>query len=214
MLRFLRSVGSSVKGRGQATRPRCSALPRRPGSWLSGRRSPLFGRKAKRGQHLPRNDGPACAFEEAGDHSQDAEQRPKLFAFLLTLFPAGRGTPGKLVGLAAAVVGAAVLGGCTPSKAKQPVPGDADAGVSTITRHACGSCHQIPGVQAANGLVGPPLGGVAARVYLAGHLLNTPDNMILWLRKPQAVFPGNAMPDLGLSDKEARDVAAYLYTLR
>jgi cytochrome c2 len=137
-----------------------------------------------------------------------------LFASVPTVFPAGRGTRGKLVALGAALVGATVLGGCTPSKAKQPVQGDAEAGVSTITRHACGSCHQIPGVQAANGLVGPPLGGVAARVYLAGHLLNTPDNMIFWLRKPQAVFPGNAMPDMGLSDKEARDVAAYLYTLR
>jgi cytochrome c2 len=145
---------------------------------------------------------------------QHAEQRPTLLEPVLTPFPVGRRTRSKLVVLGAALVGATVLGGCTPSKAKQPVQGNAEAGVSTITRHACGSCHQIPGVQAANGLVGPPLGGVAARVYLAGHLLNTPDNMLLWLRNPQAVFPGNAMPDMGLSDKEARDVAAYLYTLR
>jgi cytochrome c1 len=132
----------------------------------------------------------------------------------MSLFPSGRRIAGKLLALCAAFVGAAVLSGCSKSSASRPIDGDAGTGSSTITRHACGSCHLIPGVQASNGLVGPPLGGMAARIYIAGHLLNTPDNMILWLRHPQAVLPGNAMPDMGLSDKEARDVAAYLYTLR
>jgi len=129
-------------------------------------------------------------------------------------FPSGRRIAGKLLALCSAFVGAAVLSGCSKSSASRPIGGDAGTGSSTITRHACGSCHLIPGVQASNGLVGPPLGGMAARIYIAGHLLNTPDNMILWLRHPQAVLPGNAMPDMGLSDKEARDVAADLYTLR
>ena len=115
---------------------------------------------------------------------------------------------------AVALGGATVLAGCTGSENRQPVSGDPKAGITVITRQACGSCHQIPGVQQAIGLVGPPLGGIAARVYLAGHILNTPDNMIMWLRNPQAVAPGNPMPDTGLDEKQARDVAAYLYTLR
>ena len=121
----------------------------------------------------------------------------------------------KLLLTRAAAFGAVmVLAGCTGSEGWQPVSGDPKAGVNIIIRQACGSCHQIPGVQQAIGLVGPPLGGMAARVYLAGRLLNTPDNMITWLRNPQAVVPGNAMPNTGLNETEARDVAAYLYTLR
>ena len=107
-----------------------------------------------------------------------------------------------------------VVGGWTWSQPKQPVDGDPSVGIDTITRHACGSCHVIPGVQASTGLAGPSLQGIAARMYLAGKLQNTPDNMIAWLRAPQGVAPGTAMPDMGLREKEARDIAAYLYTLR
>jgi cytochrome c1 len=45
-------------------------------------------------------------------------------------------------------------------------------------------------------------------------LRNTPDNLTRWVRNPQQIVPGNAMPDMGLSEAEARDVTAYLYTLR
>jgi len=55
---------------------------------------------------------------------------------------------------------------------------------------------------------------MARRIYIAGLLRNTPDNMIEWLRSPQSVLPGNAMPDMGLSTAQARDITAYLYTLR
>ena len=69
----------------------------------------------------------------------------------------------------------------------------------------------MPGVPNANGLVGPPLGGFARRTVIAGVLPNTPPNLVLWLRNPQAVTPGNAMPNVGLTDGQARDIAAYLY---
>lgn len=78
----------------------------------------------------------------------------------------------------------------------------------------CGSCHRIPGVARAEGRVGPPLDGLADRIYLAGELTNTPDNLIRWLRSPQEVSPGTAMPDVGLTEEEARHIAAYLLTLR
>lgn len=72
----------------------------------------------------------------------------------------------------------------------------------------------IPGVIGADALVGPPLNGIASRRYLAGVLPNTPDRMIEWLRNPKAVEPPTAMPDLDVTEQDARDIAAYLYTLR
>jgi cytochrome c1 len=62
--------------------------------------------------------------------------------------------------------------------------------------------------------VGPPLDRIATRGYIAGVLANTPQNMVRWLRDPPAVDARTAMPDLGLSEAEARDIAAYLYTLK
>jgi cytochrome c1 len=62
--------------------------------------------------------------------------------------------------------------------------------------------------------VGPPLGNVARRAVIGGRLSNTPDNLTRWIQDPQGVDPGNAMPNLGVSAAEARDIAAYLYTLQ
>ncbi len=64
------------------------------------------------------------------------------------------------------------------------------------------------------GNVGPPLLGIGDRSFIAGMLSNEPANLIRWIRFPQSVVPGNAMPNMGVSDQEARDIAAYLYTLR
>jgi cytochrome c len=78
----------------------------------------------------------------------------------------------------------------------------------------CGSCHVIPGIHNAKGLVGPPLMFFSRRTMIAGELPNSPENLVRWLKDPPSVEPGTAMPDLGLTDKQAQDVAAYLYTLR
>jgi cytochrome c1 len=93
-------------------------------------------------------------------------------------------------------------------------PGDPERGAVLMVREACGACHVIPGIQEAQGEVGPPLTGMARRTIIAGVLPNTPANMARWIRDPQSVVPGNAMPDVGLSEQQARDVAAYLATLR
>jgi cytochrome c1 len=61
-------------------------------------------------------------------------------------------------------------------------------------------------------MVGPPLDGVGRRAVIAGMLENTPQNLAHWIRHPQSVVPGNAMPDLGLSRQDANDIAAYLYS--
>ena len=122
--------------------------------------------------------------------------------------------------IAAIVTGLAVLlAGCTgqtarPARPARPKVGDAERGAIVISRSGCGSCHQIPGIQNSIGLVGPPLDHFSRRTIVAGLLPNTAPNLVRWLRYPQEVVPGNAMPDAGLSDSQARDVAAYLYTLR
>jgi mono/diheme cytochrome c family protein len=92
--------------------------------------------------------------------------------------------------------------------------GDPGRGAKRIVEIGCGACHTIPGIRGADALVGPPLDKMGRRVYLAGLLRNTPDNMIMWLRYPQRIVPGNAMPDMQLSEEQARDIAAYLYTLK
>jgi cytochrome c1 len=92
--------------------------------------------------------------------------------------------------------------------------GNPARGPAIAERYGCGSCHTIPGVTGARGLVGPPLLWWSRRTFIAGELPNTPENLVRWIRDPQSVEPQTAMPALGLSDAEARDVAAYLYTLR
>ena len=87
-------------------------------------------------------------------------------------------------------------------------------GKQLIESHGCGTCHVIPGVRNAIGLVGPPLVWWSRRTYIAGELPNTPDNLVRWIVSPPSVEPGTAMPSVGLSEQDARDVAAYLYTLR
>lgn len=104
--------------------------------------------------------------------------------------------------------------GCGPSGAPPGGSGNPAEGRTEVTRQQCGACHEIPGVQQASGLVGPPLEHFGRRTMIAGLLPNTPDNLVRWLRNPQAITPGNAMPDVGLTDRQARDIAAYLDTLQ
>jgi mono/diheme cytochrome c family protein len=94
-----------------------------------------------------------------------------------------------------------------------PVLGDAAAGRRAVAQHLCATCHVIPGMVSATGQVGPPLAGIARRSYIAGFIANTPQNMVRWLKNPQELAPFSAMPPLGLGDRDARDIAAYLYTL-
>ena len=83
-----------------------------------------------------------------------------------------------------------------------------------IVANGCSTCHSIPGIAGARGNVGPPLDHIGTRVFIAGMLRNTPENMVRWLKNPQAVIPGNAMPNMNLNDAQARDITAYLAELR
>lgn len=91
---------------------------------------------------------------------------------------------------------------------------DPGRGRDAIRRYGCGSCHTIPGVAGARGMVGPPLGQVSQRVFIAGVLPNQPDNMIRWIENPPGIDAKTAMPNLGVTARDARDIASYLYTLR
>ncbi len=92
--------------------------------------------------------------------------------------------------------------------------GNVKRGQQFIYSYSCGACHTIPGVAEAKGTVGPPLQAFAERSYIAGSLENTPENLAHWIRTPQQIEPGTAMPDLGVTREQAVDIAAYLYTLR
>ena len=90
--------------------------------------------------------------------------------------------------------------------------GDPSRGEAMFIQYGCGSCHALKNVRNATGSVGPPLDGIAVRTIIGGHLTNTATNMEKWIRDPQQVAPGTAMPDLDVGDQDARDITAFLYT--
>jgi cytochrome c2 len=92
------------------------------------------------------------------------------------------------------------------------VRGDPSRGEAMFINYGCGSCHVLTHVRKASGKVGPPLDGIAVRAIVAGKLENSPDNLQRWIRDPQAVSPGTAMPDLDVGQRDARDITAFLYT--
>ncbi len=102
----------------------------------------------------------------------------------------------------------------TAERVSGPQPGNSRAGLRAINQYMCATCHIIPGVAGADKNVGPPLTGIATRRYIGGVLLNTPQNMVRWLLDPQQIDPQSAMPNLRLREQDARDIAAYLYTLK
>lgn len=124
----------------------------------------------------------------------------------------------RLVRAALAVMALGATAACRDERAERQAEamtgGDIHRGAHAMTVYGCGSCHQIPGVQGAHGHVGPSLEHVAMRAYLAGQLPNTPENLMHWVRHPQLTRPGTVMPEMGVSAADARDIAAYLYTLR
>jgi cytochrome c len=92
--------------------------------------------------------------------------------------------------------------------------GDARRGREAFRRYNCGACHQVQNRVDAIGRVGPPLDRIATRVFLAGSQPNDATHMMAWIQHPQAVEPGVGMPEMGVTTADARDLAAYLYTLK
>jgi cytochrome c2 len=92
--------------------------------------------------------------------------------------------------------------------------GDARRGRRDIRRYGCNACHTIPGVAGAQGLVGPPLDGIATREYIAGEVPNTAPNLMRWIQHPHQIEPHTIMPEMHVTAEDSRDIAAYLYSLR
>jgi mono/diheme cytochrome c family protein/cytochrome c2 len=92
--------------------------------------------------------------------------------------------------------------------------GDARRGRHLLLQYGCDVCHEIPGVVGASMPVGPPLDHMGLHSFIGGVLQNTPGNLVRWIRTPQKVGPDGAMPDLGVTDRDAIDIAAYLESLR
>ena len=109
------------------------------------------------------------------------------------------------------------LVGCTGGKTLSFHPaateGNAQRGKGVIAEYRCGACHEIPGIRNAEGHFGPPLAYIASTTYIAGVTPNSPENLVHWIQAPTSIKPNTTMPVLGLSDQQARDVAAYLETL-
>ena len=110
-----------------------------------------------------------------------------------------------------------LLGACNDANipaGQRIIAGDPEAGRAIIAEVECGVCHTIPGVAGANGIVGPPLEEFGRRQFIAGVLPNQPGVLVRWVMKAPSLVPQTAMPDMPLDEQQARDVAAYLYTLR
>lgn len=97
---------------------------------------------------------------------------------------------------------------------EESVPDDAESlakrGQVALQQYNCVSCHDIPGVTAGRNHVGPPLGGLTERAFIAGVLEFNEENFIRWVRFPQRVDPDTAMPNLGVTEAHAREMLAYL----
>ena len=102
---------------------------------------------------------------------------------------------------------------CGRLQAAPSQPADLQRGKRALYQYACNACHTIPGVTGSTPHVGPPLDGMARRSLIGGKLANTPDNMVQWLRHTRTVDPLTAMPEMGVTEQDARDIAAYLATL-
>lgn len=109
-----------------------------------------------------------------------------------------------------------VSAGCgprTPKPVYQVPGGDPARGNMVLETHGCVACHTIPGVKYGHGKVAPPLVDFGKRGFIGGVAPNTPDNLIKWIMNPQSLKPRTDMPNMDVTEQEARDVAAYLYTL-
>jgi len=104
--------------------------------------------------------------------------------------------------------------GCMPEPPRARVAGgDENRGRTALAEHGCGACHVIPGVRGADGRTGPPLASYSRFAYLAGKFPQQPELLAQWIADPASLAPRTAMPAVPMSEQQARDMAAYLYSL-
>lgn len=110
---------------------------------------------------------------------------------------------------------ALLLGACGEAADRPRAIAGADParGLAVMERVGCAACHAVPGIDWPKGRAGPSLEGFAARPMIAGRLPNQPDVLTAWLIDAPLLAPETGMPPMPLTEAEARDVAAHLYTL-
>lgn len=169
---------------------------------------PKFQRGARITRASPTPSGPSCASRVR----RSARQRVLLLT-LLAWLPCGSGASEASAARAEAPVARKPAVSGSPARgAGSPIRGK-----RAIRKYGCVSCHKIPGVRgkiADPSLAGPSLAGIARRDSIGGAVTNRPDNLVRWLRDPLSVDPLTSMPDLGVTPRDARDIASYLYTLK
>jgi cytochrome c len=108
----------------------------------------------------------------------------------------------------------ALLAACSkrPPSVEPLTGGNPRTGQQLVADYGCAACHEIKGIAHAESKVGPSLKEVRERSYVGGVLPNSASNLIKWIQHPRTYSPNTAMPELGVSEAEARDMAAYLYT--
>jgi putative membrane protein len=131
-------------------------------------------------------------------------------AIALARLAAALGVRTKAAAASALLLLLTACGPVTPPEPKA-IDGDPARGRRAIAAYGCGACHVVPGVPGARGRVGPSLAGLADRPYVAGRLVNVTPSLVDWVRHPRRIDPQTIMPDLGVTETDARDIAAFLY---
>ncbi|MFC5461122.1 c-type cytochrome [Massilia niabensis] len=111
------------------------------------------------------------------------------------------------------VLALALLAGCgkgAGGSAANGLQGNPERGRAALAQHACRACHMIPGVSGPETYVGRPLADLAERRFIAGGLPNNQANLVRWIRDPQSIDPNTAMPAMGVSERDALDMSAWL----
>lgn len=103
---------------------------------------------------------------------------------------------------------------CSKGPSDSRVDANPERGKIALTQYACHACHVIPGITGSKVFVGPQLDGFASRPMIAGNLPNNTENLVAWIRHPTRIDPQTAMPDMGVTEEHARDMTAYLSTLK
>ena len=104
--------------------------------------------------------------------------------------------------------------GCSRFDVATSKAGSQRSAPELMVQYGCPTCHVIPNVPGAVGKVGPSLDDLSQRSYLAGSLPNTPENLVQWIMHPQHYEPGTAMPEMGVTEQDARRIQIFLESVR
>lgn len=109
-----------------------------------------------------------------------------------------------------------ILSACAAAPLEPPLADERAIarGEAAAARLGCGACHDMPGVDWPKGRVGPSLAGFGERAFIAGKLPNRAPLLADFVRDAPSLVPDSGMPAVPMTTSEARDIAAWLESLR